>query len=456
MFAPAFRDEAKRLLALAWPVTMTHLQWIALNVIDTAMVGHAGTLELAYFSAGRLATWVAMVIGFGALTGVIVFTSRADGAGERHRAGAIFRQGVLFALLLGSAAALPFLLWPREILAFVGVPGDLAAGGGRVLFYMALGYPANFLLVAASFFLEGLSRPRVAMLVTLLTLPLNVLLNYLFVYGEFGAPAMGAAGAALGTTLTYAIGAAILFAYVHRMRDAREIGIGAPGGWSRAWREGAELRRFGFAPGLASGLENAGFAVVMTLSTRLGAAAASAFQAMLALHVVSLALSFGLASAAGVRVGNAVGAGEAHEVARRGWIAAGIAAVSLLAAGAVYLSFAGALVRPFSEDAAVLELARAMVLVMAPFLLFDGVQIVMIFGLRAAGDQVAAGVIQATSFFAVQGAVAWLLIERWDRGPVALAEAVAVAIAVAAVLACARFAWITRRSKGSPGPRPSP
>jgi multidrug resistance protein, MATE family len=177
---------------------------------------------------------------------------------------------------------------------------------------------------------------------------------------------------------------------------------------------------------------------------------------MLALHVISLALSFGLASAAGVRVGNAVGAGEPHEVARRGWIAVGIAAVSLLTAGLVYFLFADLLVRPFSDDAEVLRLAEAMVLVMGPFLLFDGVQVVMIFSLRAAGDQVAAGVIQAVSFFAVQGAVAWLLIERWDRGPVGLAEAVAVAILVGALLACARFAWITRRRRGSPGLQPSP
>jgi MATE family multidrug resistance protein len=163
-----------------------------------------------------------------------------------------------------------------------------------------------------------------------------------------------------------------------------------------------------------------------------------------------VSLSFGLASAAGVRVGNAVGAGEVDAVARRGWLAGGLSVVSLLLCGLVYIAAGPAMVAAFSDDAEVVRIAQAMVLVMAAFLAFDGLQLVMVFALRAMGDQVAAGVIQVTGFFVVQVGAAWLLVHHLDSGAVGLAWAFAVSLAATALLGCARFAWVTRRRPGSP------
>jgi MATE family multidrug resistance protein len=442
------RAETGRILTLAWPVALTQLQWIVLNVVDTAMVGRASTEELAFFGAGRLVLWVVLIVGIAALSGVQVFAARADGAGDSGACGAVYRQGVLFALALGFGIAVPTFVLARPLLDLFGVPPTLAEGGATVLRAMALGVPAQFLLSAAALFLEGISRPRVAMLVSFLTLPLNVLFNLVLIYGWAGIPAMGAAGAALGTALANLIGALLLVAYVRFMRDGDRYGVAGP--WRGAWRHGRALRRFAVAPGLASGFENGGVAVVMAISTTLGAAATGALQILFALHVVSVSLSFGLASAAGVRVGNAVGAGEVDAVARRGWLAGGLSVVSLLLCGLVYIAAGPAMVAAFSDDAEVVRIAQAMVLVMAAFLAFDGLQLVMIFALRAMGDQVAAGVIQVTGFFVVQVGAAWLLVHHLDSGAVGLAWAFAVSLAATALLGCARFAWVTRRRPGSP------
>ncbi len=441
--------ESRRLIALAWPVALTQLQWIALNVIDVIMVGHSSTAELGFFSAGRMATWVVMIAGFGALTGVTVFTARADGAGERAQVGKVFRQGVLYALALGFGAAIPTIVLADAIMAVAGVPDELAGGGATVLRLMAIGYPANFLLVAASFWLEGLSRPRVAMLVSFFTLPLNIALNGLFVFGYLGVPKLGAAGAALGTTITFFVSSAILIAYVHRMPDARALGIGR--GWRRAWREGGALRRFGWAPAVASAMENGGFAVLIALSTRLGAAVAGAFQAMLSAHVLAIALSFGFASAAAVRVGNAVGAKEPAAIRSRGLLAAGLAVLTTLPWAAAYLAVPHLLAGPSSPDPAVISATVAMLGVMAFFIWADAVQITMIFSLRAAGDQVAAGVIQASSYFGVMSLAGWLLVG--PTGAPGLALAMGLGLATAAVAGALRFGWITRTGRRPALPR---
>ena len=441
--AQPLREESRRLLNLAWPIALTQLQWIILNVIDVAMVGHASTQELAYFSAGRMGNWVALIVGISALSGVQVFTARADGAGDKAACGSVFRQGVLLALVMGFGMAIPTLLFARIMLGAAGVPPALADGGATVLQVMALNFPGSFLLVAASLYLEGLSRPRVALMTVLLTLPLNIVANGFLVFGWWGAPQLGAAGAALGTLFANTVGVAILLVYIRvtRPQDCR--------GWRTAWREGQELRQFGLAPGVASGLENMGFAVLIALSTRVGAATAGAFQAMLSVHVLTMTLSTGLASAAAVRIGNAIGAGEPHEIARRGWLAAGLTVSVTLLWGVIYLSFAPQLAAPSSPDPAVITATVAMLGMMAWFLWADGVQMVMVFSLRAAGDQVAAGVIQVTSYFAVMSLAGWFLVG--PMGGAGLALAMGLGLATAAVAGSLRFGWITRTGSGLSG-----
>jgi len=443
MFASPNRAEIGRLSALAWPVALTNLQWIALNVVDVVMVGHASTEELAFFGAGRLGNWVALIIGIAALTGVQVFAARADGAGDRIACGAVFRQGVLFALAMGAGMMIPTLLFADGILRLAGVPDELAGGGAAALRAMALNFPGQFLLAAASLFLEGLSRPRVAMVVALLTVPLNILFNWLLIFGVGGVPALGAVGAALGTTLANLVGAALILAYVARMPDRAAYGLDRP--WRGSWREGRALRRFGLAPGLASGFENSGFAILIALSTQLGAAAAGAFQVMISVHVVTIALPLGFASAAAVRVGNAMGAGERDDIGRRTGLAVGLALAALLPWTAAYLLMPEALSTPFSADPAVRAAAAAMIVAMAAFLWADAVQIVTVFALRAAGDQVAAGVIQAVSYFGVMTLLGWLFVHRLGAGPEGIALAMGIGLATAAIAGVVRLRIVTRR-----------
>ncbi|MDQ4088420.1 MAG: MATE family efflux transporter, partial [Pseudomonadota bacterium] len=118
-----------------------------------------------------------------------------------------------------------------------------------------------------------------------------------------------------------------------------------------------QLAWFGLVPAIGASLELAGFAWLMVLSTQLGIAAAGAFQAMLSIHNLAFALSMGFGSAAGVRVGNAVGAGLTGEAWPRSLIAAGLATATLLTLSILLVAGAPLWVLPFSEDREVLALA---------------------------------------------------------------------------------------------------
>ena len=150
--------------------------------------------------------------------------------------------------------------------------------------------------------------------------------------------------------------------------------------------------------------------------------AAGAFQAMLSLHNLAFALSMGFGSAAGVRVGNAIGAGEREEAWPRTLIAGGLALATLGILSLILVLFADLLVLPFSDDPEVLVLAAAMLAIMAAFLVFDGLQYVFGAALRSLGEQVWAGVNGIIGFFVVTGGLGWLLV-RNGWGPDGLAYA---------------------------------
>lgn len=205
------------------------------------------------------------------------------------------------------------------------------------------------------------------------------------------------------------------------------------------------LAWFGLVPAVAAALELAGFAWLMALSTQLGAAAAGAFQVMLSVHNIAFALSMGFGSAAGVRVGNAVGAGEREAAWPRALIAGGLAALILGASSLLLVLFAGAAVWPFSDDPEVLALAASMLAVMAAFLVFDGLQYVFGSALRSLGEQVWAGINGIAGFFVVTGGLGWWLI-RAGWGPDGLAYAAGLGMLVAGLMQFGRLAWVLRTS----------
>ena len=198
-------------------------------------------------------------------------------------------------------------------------------------------------------------------------------------------------------------------------------------------------------------LELAGFSTLMVLSTQLGNAAAGAFQAMLSIHNIAFALSMGFGSAAGVRVGNAVGAGERAQAWPRAMIAAGLCAGLLALLISLLLVFAApALVWPFSDDPAVLALAAVMLSIMGAFLIFDGLQYVFGAALRSLGEQVWAGVNGIFGFFLITGG-SGLLFVRNGWGAAGLALAAGLGMLACAMLQFGRFWYVLRIRK--PGRR---
>jgi MATE family multidrug resistance protein len=440
------RAETRWLLSLAWPVVLTSLNWTLLQVTDVMVVGLVSTEEVAALGASRALGFVGIVTGLAWLSGVLVMAARADGAGDLPRTGGVLREGLVLGLLLGLVIGGIFLAFAEPLLALLGVAADRVDESARVVRAFAIAYPFQLVNVAAAFFLEGVSRPRRVTIVNLAVLPVNAVLAWALSAGHAGLPALGAVGAALATSITAMLGAIGMVASVWTLPRAgeREVRRVDRAAWASVPRGVVALAGFGIVPAVASGLELAGFSVLIALSTQLGDAAAHAFQIVFSAHNVTFAVALGLGSAAGVRAGNAVGEGSPAAAIRRTLIAV-LLAVAALGLGAAVLAVAApAIVAFFPATVEVHRLATAMLPRWAPFIVFDGIQVVLVYALRSLGDQVIAGVNSIIAYFVITGGVGWWLVHH-DAGPIGLVWASGAGMVAAALLHGARFAQISWR-----------
>lgn len=445
--APDLSAEMRRILSLAWPVALTSLNWTILHVTDVVVVGFTGTEQVAALGASRALTFPGIVMGLGALSGVLVHVSRADGAKDLPGTGRAFHQGLLLAIALGMLSALLLFAFAMPMLLAIGVAGEIAPHAAEVVRVMALAYPFQLLIVTASFFLEGVSRPQRVTVVNLAILPVNALLAWALSAGHLGLPAMGATGAALATTIASALGAAGMIAAAWTLPRAKARGVHDLSGiFSRDSLKGAlGLALFGLIPAIASGLELVGFSILIALSTELGDVTAHAFQLVFSIHNVTFSVALGLGSAAGVRVGNAVGEGVPQAAARRTAIAASLAALATGMLALLLILVPAPFVALFPAVPEVHRIALLMLPIWAPFILFDGVQVVFVYALRSLGDQVAAGINSVIAFFLVTGGAGLVFVRLWGWEATGLVLASGIGMVVAAALHGARLWRVSRR-----------
>jgi MATE family multidrug resistance protein len=447
---PEILDESGRILRLAWPIVLTSLNWTCMHLIDVAVVGHASTFQLGALAAARTLTFITIVMGIAGLSGILVHSARSEGAGRIADTGPILHAGILLGLGFGLLCLGVLACFALPLMRLIGVAEGLAEPGAKVVGAMALAYPSQFVLAACAYFLEGISRPRRVMAVNLAMLPVNAVLAWAWVGGHFGFPASGAVGAALATSTVSAGGALAILAGCWTVPQAEERGVRNLSAAARRRVAGwlPPLAWFGSVPAIAAALELAGFSWLIALSTQLGVVTAAAFQAMFSLHNLVFSLAIGFGSAAGVRVGNAVGAGEPEEAWPRALIACGIAALVMGLIAILFAACAGLIVRPFSDDPRVLAMAASMLALIAPFLLFDGVQYVLSYALRSLGEQVWAGINAILAFFLATGLLGWLLVTHgW--GAAGLVYAAGLGMVSAAALQFLRLWLVVRRPSRS-------
>jgi len=441
--AHSLSEHLRRTFALAVPVMLGRMGLLIMVAVDTAMTGHQGPVELAYYGLAMAPQITMLLVGIGLLLGTVVLTAQADGAGNSHTCGRVWHIALLHAALLGVA----FVVLCQAGEAFLAVTGqgeDLARGGGRVLIMMGWGLPGMLLFSASTFFLEGISRPLPGMFVMLAANVLNAALNWIFIDGHLGAPALGAEGAALATTVVRWFMFAAIAGYILTRIDRERYGLSRRA--IRAHGLGKRLRRIGYPMAIAHGLESAAFSTMTLFAGLLGPVQASGYLVALNLVATVFMGAIGFATAASVRVGNAVGRKDPHATRAAGWVAVASTAVVMVILGSIFMSVPGALSAIYASDARIVAVAVPTIAVAAFALLPDGVQAVLMGALRGTADVWPATALYLVSYWLVMVPCGYYLGVVRGGGAPALMTAILIGTALACLLLGMRFHNVSRRA----------
>jgi MATE family multidrug resistance protein len=185
-------------LKLAYPVIVGMLGHTVVQLIDNIMVGQLGTAELAAVSLGNSFVFVAMSLGIGFSTAITPMIAESFGAKNHNKVRYIFVHGLILCFGLGVVLG-SLVLWAQPLLSQMGQPDEVVALAKPYLFWVALSLVPLVGFQGLRQFAEGLFQTRLAMYATLMGNVINVLLNYLLIFGLHGFPELGVEGAALGT-----------------------------------------------------------------------------------------------------------------------------------------------------------------------------------------------------------------------------------------------------------------
>jgi len=372
------------MFALALPVVLAELGWMTMGIVDTLMVGRISPEAIGAVGIGTSLFMGVCIFAMGLLLGLDTLVSQAFGAGRVEECHRWLFHGVALAILLtvpislvlfGLAAALPRWGLDPEVLR-------LAAPYFEILTWSILP-----LLLYASFrrYLQGMGIVRPVMIALVAANLLNVLVNWVLIFGKLGAPALGVRGAAWATVIAR-VGMAgfLLGVIVHRERGRR------PGLFETSLAiEMPRMRRLVALGAPAAGqvtLEVGAFAAATALAGRLAPASLAAHQIAINLASLTFMVPLGVASAGAVRVGHAVGRRDRLGALHAGWTALLFGTLFMSSASAAFLLVPRALIGAFTSDARVLEIGASLLFVAAIFQLFDGVQGVATGVLRGLGD----------------------------------------------------------------------
>ena len=440
--AMPFGRHLRRTARLAGPVILARAGLLVMVAIDSAMLGHYGTLSLALYAAANAAQVVMILIGVGLLQGTTILVAQAHGARDAAACGAYWRVSFVHGVFLGVVMGLICLLG-RWTLEATGQEPEVAAGGGRVLVMIAWGSPALFMWVVCTHFLEGISRPIPGMLVMFAAVLVNVLLNWVFIFGNLGGPEMGAEGAAIATSLVRWFMFAALFIFVIRLPDARALGIHTP--VRDFWAISKRLRRLGYPLGAARGLETAAFAALVMLAGHLGTTSLAAYQIGYNLIGLVFMVAIGTAAASMIRVGNAVGRRNPTDITRAGW--AGVLLIACLMAcfAGPFLGLGLPLARLYTDDPAVLPLAASLIGICGIILVFDGMQAVLMGALRGVADVWVPPGLQLIAWWCITVPIGYVLAFVVGIGVDGLMWGILAGALSASTLLSGRFLAVARR-----------
>ena len=375
-FGATLRGIAKQ----AWPVLISQWASISFGVLDTAMTGHSSPDDLAAMALSA-SIYITVFVGLmGVVHALIPILAQQFGAGNNAEVGKSWGQGVWLALGLSVVGA-ALMLFPDM---WLFMSGDVAPGvRDRIASYLqalVLALPAALVFRTIYALGTAVSRPKLVMAINLSIIGFKALFNWLFIYGKLGLPAMGAAGAGLATAVVswMSLGLGLWVITHDRYYRRFQLRIGKPN-----WKALKELLRLGIPMGGSYLVEVSAFTFMALLVAREGTFVTGGHQIMSNLAALCYMMPMALGVATAALTAQAIGAGNYAHAHRTGMAGLALGLIGALLTAAVLLIGRPLILAAYTDDSAVAAVATTLLAVLPLFHLFDSMQCINSYLLRA-------------------------------------------------------------------------
>ncbi|MEJ8801887.1 MATE family efflux transporter [Pontibacter sp. H249] len=440
-----YKEHFSKNFTLAFPVVLSQLGHIMVSVFDSLMVGQIGTLPLAASSLGNSIFMITMVLGLGVSYSITPLIAAAEGRRNYTRISLLLLNGLVSNVLLGILLFIAgYFLSP--FITYLNQPEEVVRLAVPYINILFLSMVPLMVFQAFRQFAEGLSLTKQAMYITLIANTLNIILNYILIYGKLGFEPMGLVGAGWATFISRVVMALMMAGYV---LFAKRFEV---------FRHFLRLRHLSFLHvyrifklGLPiSGqmiFEMGAFSFSAIMIGWLGAKQLAAHQIAINVASVTYMMASGIAAAATIRVGNQKGLGNFRGMRVAGLSSFAMGALFMLGSGLLMVVGNKFIPMLYIDDAEVIQLASTLLIIAALFQISDGVQVVGLGALRGLEDVRIPSLISLIAYWVIGLPVGYLLCFKLNFGVNGVWMGLLVGLSVAAVLLFVRFKALSNRYK---------
>lgn len=438
--------EVRALLGLAFPIIISQVATTAMGFVDAVMAGRVGPRDLAAVALGN-SIWIPVfLLMLGILLATTPKVAQRFGANSHQEIGPIVRQALWLALITGLCAAF-ILLAAEPLLHLMNVAPDLIEPCMGYLHGIASGMPAAGLYCVLRNFSDGLGSTRPSMVLGLCALALNIPINYVFIYGHLGVPAMGGVGCGWATAIVMWFMALGMVAWTWRGAVYQSSRVYSHFEWPQ-WAIIKRLLSVGLPIGIAVFAESSIFAVIALLIGSLGATVVAGHQIALNFSSLVFMIPYSLGMAITVRVGQALGRQQPREARFVAGVGMGTALVWACISASLILLLRQQIATVYTADLMVIEVATMLLMFAALYQFSDVIQVTAAGALRGYQDTRVTMILTLFAYWGIGLPVGYALgLTDWlgpANGPSGLWQGLIVGLTCAALMLSVR---LTRSAK---------
>ena len=442
-FFPYYKSN----LILAFPIVLSQLGQVTVGLADTLMVGVLGTAELAAVAFANSIYTLVFIFGLGFSLGQTPHVGKAYGKKQWWKIGVFFQNALLFNIILSIALSVALLLL-HPLLYHLNQPERVVTFAIPYFDWLLASTLPVLLFFTCRQFAEGVGNTKIAMWVTLSGNAINIIFNYLFIFGKFGFPALGVEGAGLATFIARMVMALsfVILVFGHpALKKFTQY-------FSRKRFHLAALKRL-----ITTGFPISGQLIVEVLAFSLSAIMIgwidevnlAAHQIVLQLASATFMVSLGVGSACTIRISHQFGSKHYKAVRMTSLASMHLVSVFMAITAILFIVLRYQIPSWFSKDSEVIEVAAQLFVIAGIFQLFDGWQQVGLSTLRGLADVSLAMLIAFVSYLVISLPIGYLLGFIWHLGSVGVWIGLSIGLGTAAIAYRLRFLNFMKKKKNT-------